>query len=147
MKNPKSLVLIAAGAILLTLAGCSEDDNPMQPRVVDFSGTWQGQFSHPSYDGGTLTLNLTEVRGDSIPGTYQLRLTKVLSNGRTEVQNYGGNVTNARRTGETGISFTLQHTQFTWDGTGSSPADGRMSGTWRSRTSSGINGTFDTARN
>lgn len=140
MKNPKSLLILAAAATLFTLAGCQSDENPMQPRVVDFSGTWQGQFTHPAYDGGTLTLNLTEVRADSIRGTYQLRLTKVGSSGRTEVQNYGGNVTNARRTGDTGISFTLQHTQFTWDGVGSSPVDGRLSGTWRARTSSGING-------
>jgi hypothetical protein len=146
MKNPKILILIAA-ATLLTFAGCSKDDNPMQPRVVDFTGTWLGPFTHPSYDGGTLTLNLTEVRTDSIAGTYQLRLSKLLSNGRTEVQNYGGMVQNGRKTGDTAISFTLQHTLFTWDGTGSSPADGRLNGTWRARTSSGINGTFDVTRN
>lgn len=147
MKNPKSLVLIAAAAALLTLAGCQSDDNPMQPRVVAFSGTWSGPFTHPGYDGGTLTLTLAEVRTDSISGTYQLRLSKVLENGRVQVENYGGSITEAGRTGETGISFTLQHTQFTWDGTGSSPQDGRMSGTWRSRTPGGINGTFDATRN
>ncbi|MBM2842134.1 MAG: hypothetical protein HW412_2662 [Bacteroidetes bacterium] len=147
MKNPKSLLLLAADAALLTLAGCQSDENPMQPRVVAFSGTWSGPFTHPGYDGGTLTLALAEVRTDSISGTYTLRLSKLNQNGTTSVQNYGGSITEARRNGETGISFTLQHTQFTWDGTGSSPQDGRMSGTWRSRTSGGINGTFDATRN
>lgn len=147
MKNPKSLLLIAAAVTLLTLAGCTPEDNPMQPRVVDFNGTWQGQFTHSGYDGGTLTLNITEVRADSLSGTYQLTLSRVLANGRTEVENYGGAVQNGKKTGETGIAFTLQHTRFTWDGAGSSPADGHMSGTWRSRTSSGINGTFDVGRN
>jgi len=147
MKNPKSLMLIAAAAALFTLAGCQSDENPMQPRVVDFSGTWSGPFTPPAYDGGTRTLTLAEVRADSISGTYQLRLSKVLDNGVVRVENYGGSITEAGRSGEAGISFTLQVTGFAWDGTGSSPADGRMSGTWRSRTSGGINGTFDTTRN
>jgi hypothetical protein len=147
MKNSQSRLLIAAAAAILTLAGCQSDENPMQPRAVDFSGTWSGPFTHGGYDGGTLTLTLSDVRADSISGTYRLRLSRVLDNGRVHVENYSGHVMEARRTGETGISFTLQHTQFTWDGTGSSPVDGRMSGTWRSRTSGGINGTFDTTRN
>lgn len=147
MKNPKSLVLLATAAAFFTLAGCQSDENPIQPRVVDFNGTWSGPFTHPGYEGGTLTLTLSELRADSVSGTYQLRLNRVLQNGRVQVENYGGSITEARRNGETGISFTLQHTQFAWDGIGSSPVDGRISGTWRSRTTGGINGTFDAARN
>jgi hypothetical protein len=147
MKNPGILMVLAVVATLLTVAGCSGDDNPMQPRVVDFSGTWSGSFTHPGYDGGSMTLTFTEVRGDSITGSYILRLSKVLSNGRTQVENYGGNVENGRRTGEAAVAFTLQHTQFTWDGAGSSPAEGRLTGTWQSRAPGGISGTFDISRN
>jgi hypothetical protein len=146
MKNTRSFVVLAAASALFVLAGCSEDNNPMQALMINFTGTWSGSFTHPSYDVGTLTLNLNEVRADSIPGTYQLQLRKVLPNGRTQVQNYGGNVENGRKNGDTGLSFMLQHAQFTWDCSEASPEDTRLNGTWRSRTSTSMNGTFDTSR-
>jgi hypothetical protein len=121
-----------ATATLLTLAACGE------PTAVNLTDTWEGSYTHPSFPG-TLELTLTSTV-ETISGTFTLRYG--ISGG---IQSYGGSVTGTRPSATT-VAFSIEAATFTWDFAGLLQGDNRMTGTWESTTSGGIQGTFEVDR-
>ena len=138
------LIGISIVGISMWCTSCS-DDGPTSPSISDFSGSWSGSISHPAYDGGSLDVNIVEE--DEISGTYKMRLTEYIeSNGRTLVQNIGGGIEEGQRNSRNAISFTLDVDGSQWDFNGTSEANDTISGTWKVRTKTGINGTFQISK-
>jgi hypothetical protein len=123
-----------ATATVLALAACGSD-----PTAVSLTDTWEGSYTHPTFPG-TLELTLSSTV-ETITGTFTLRYG--LSGGG--IQNYGGTVTGTRPSATT-VAFSIEAAPFTWNFTGSLQGDNRMTGTWESTTSSGIQGTFEVER-
>ena len=142
IKNIRQLVLYMSVCMLFTFfVSCSEDDGPSSPTISDFSGTWSGSILHPAYDGGSLEVLMVEK--DAISGSYTMRLTEYIeSNGRSRVENYGGELTEGDRNSSSSVSFTLMVSGSLWDFTGTSLAKNEISGDWKVRARPGISGTF-----
>ncbi len=142
MRSSLTRSLIAPLAVIFALTGCSEiTGNDGEAARVNVSGNWTGQFTHPGWDGGFLTLRLTQL-DNVVTGEYQLRLAKRHANGRTQVQQYSGRVLGAS-VDNRHFEIVLQRRDGTW--TLDAVLDGRnqMAGPWRSGR---ITGTFDVER-
>jgi hypothetical protein len=126
-----SMVMLA---VAMT-AACSDLSGPdEQPNA---SGTWQGTLTHPSFDGGALTLTLIDGNGQ-ISGSYKLVLSRRVGS-RGYVEQSGGQVTGSSSDGRIWLSLKRSNgDEWLLEG-----ALGRSSarGEWSS--SSRINGTFD----
>ena len=90
-KHFTASMVLEVFVIAMLVAGCTKDDNPMNPQVINFAGPWIGNLQHLGYDGGTLTTTLKEDP-DSVYGSYTTRLTKQLDNGRVRVSQFGFDV-------------------------------------------------------
>lgn len=77
--------------VLVTVLAASACSDATGPEALDANGQWAGSFTHPAYDGGSLSMVLTDANG-AVEGTYRLRLTRVGSNGRAFVEQSGGRI-------------------------------------------------------
>ena len=142
MRNILSHLFISFS--VMVLISCS-DDGPTSPSISDYSGDWSGSIEHPAYDGGSLQVEFVEK--ESIGGNYSMRLVDYIeSNGRSRVENYGGEVTSGNRNSRSSISFTISVRGSLWDFDGTLQADNMVSGTWNVRERTGISGTFQISR-
>jgi hypothetical protein len=117
MKNvKKSLNTILMIAVLIMMsfsfAACSKDSNPAAPEITNISGQWSGEITHPAYSGGSVNLTILETN-NAVSGTFTMRLTRKLDNGRNFVQSYGGTVTGAK-TSDQNYTLTLTGSNFVW---------------------------------
>ena len=92
---------------ILSFGACSEESDPISPKITNITGKWDGTIDHPAYDSGTLSLQILQ-NDDNISGSFTMRLVK--NNG---VENYGGTLSGAK-TGNNKYSITLTGTNFTW---------------------------------
>lgn len=145
MKNNKILLIGISILVISMLCMSCSDDGPTSPSISDFSGTWSGSIAHPAYDGGSLEIVMVEK--EEIDGSYSMRLTEYIeSNGRTRVLSLGGNMTEGNRNSRSSISFTLNVDGSLWDFNGTSESNNTISGTWKVRSRTGINGTFQISK-
>jgi hypothetical protein len=77
------------------MAACSDATGPESR--ADANGAWAGSMTHPSYDGGALSFNLTDANG-AVEGTYRLILSKRVG-GRVAVEQSGGRVSGSSANG------------------------------------------------
>lgn len=92
---------------ILSFGACSEDSDPMSPELTNVTGKWDGTITHPSYDSGTITLQILQ-NDDNISGSYTMRFVK--SNG---AENYAGSLSGAK-TGNNKYSIILTGINFSW---------------------------------
>jgi hypothetical protein len=89
-------------AVAMTMAACSDSTGP--DADPDANGAWAGSLTHPAYDGGALSLQLTDANG-AVEGTYRLILSKRVG-GRASVEQSGGLVTGSSANGR--LTLRLQ---------------------------------------
>jgi hypothetical protein len=50
----KSLLNIALlSTAILSFGACSEESDPMSPKLTNITGKWDGTIDHPGFDSGT----------------------------------------------------------------------------------------------
>lgn len=130
-----SMTMVLAAA---TTAACADSTGPEAD--PDANGSWAGSMTHPAYDGGALSLQLTDANG-AVEGTYRLILSKRVG-GRAQVEQSSGRASGSSANGR--LTLRLERSRGDeWllegrlDG---SQADGEWS------TTRGIRGTWDIAR-
>lgn len=143
MKNVKqslnAILLVTVLIIMsLSLAACSKDSNPAAPEITNISGKWEGQISHPAYDGGSISMTVLQ-NDNNISGSF--RMTLVRGN---MVQQYGGTVAGAKISDQN-YTLTLTGSNFTWI-CNMNLSSNTLSGSWESSRSS-ISGTISVEKN
>jgi hypothetical protein len=139
MRYARILVLGTLLAAGVTSGACSDATGP-EP-VRDASGAWSGPFNHPAYDGGSLSMNLIDVRG-TISGTYTLRLSRgSRDSGRVFVETSSGKVTGA--SGDGRLTLSLSRTDGEWILAGRFTGQNSASGDWLL---GNVNGDFEIER-
>ena len=135
----RSRFWLALTALAVLTSACSDTTGPgAEP---DAGGTWQGSLTHPSYDGGALTLTLIDANG-TVTGTYRLILSMRVGS-RVGVEQSGGNVSGSFANDR--LRLLLQRTngnQWMLDG---EVNRSRAEGTWTSGVGA-ANGTFSVSR-
>ena len=125
-----SILLVA----VLSFSACSED--PVSPQLENISGKWDGQFNHPGYDGGSITLNVLE-NNSNLSGSFVMRLVK-----SNRVSNFGGSITGAKVTNNE-YNLNLNGTNFTFIcDLNLNSKELMLSGNWESEQQNGISGTI-----
>lgn len=125
-------------AVVALGSACTDTTGP--EATLDAGGTWEGTLTHPSYDGGALTLTLVDANG-TISGNYRLILAKRVG-GRTMVEQSAGELSGSSTNGR--LRLLLQRSDgepWLLDG---DLTDSRSHGDWS--TTRGVRGNFDVAR-
>ena len=144
MKNAKRslntiLMVTVLIMISLSLAACSKDSNPAgPPEITNISGKWEGQISHPAYDGGSISMTILQ-NDNNVSGSFRMRLVR-----GNMVQQYGGTVAGAKISDQN-YTLTLTGTDFTWI-CNMNLSSNTLSGDWESSRSS-ISGTISVEKN
>lgn len=76
--------------VVMALVSASACADATGPAAADANGRWEGTLSHPSWDGGSLSLSLIDANG-VVSGSYQLRLSR-RAGSRAQVEQSSGQI-------------------------------------------------------
>jgi hypothetical protein len=125
-------------AVVALASACADTSGP--EAAPDAGGIWAGTLTHPSYDGGALTLTLVDANG-AVTGSYRLTLSRRVGS-RVSVEQSGGQLSGSSTNGR--LRVLLQRSggdQWLLDG---ALNGSRSQGAWTN--TRGVGGQFTVAR-
>jgi hypothetical protein len=125
-------------AVVVLASACADSTGPST--APDVGGRWKGTLTHPSYDGGALTLNMIDANG-AVSGNYVLILSKRVGS-RVSVEESRGPLNGSSTKGRLRLFLTRPGgDEWLLDGVTSGP---RAQGDWTSERR--VQGSFSVSR-